>query len=75
MNRSIRWLLAFLLGQTVSTAALIVGRSITYTYNEVAFVIIVSVLVDLAILLGMRLSVREAYAEAYEEVSKYEFKE
>lgn len=75
MRYSFRWLLVFLLGQIVAGAALAVAQVITYTYNEMAFVIVACILVDLAVLLGMRLSCREAYTEAYEEASKYEFKE
>lgn len=72
MRRTARWLLAFALGQTVSVVALAVAESITYTYNEMAFVIAACVLVDLAILLGMRLACREAYAEGYEKAVNYE---
>ena len=68
MRSSIRWLLAFILGQTVATVALIIARSVTYTYKEVACVVIVCTIVDLAILLGMRLSVKEAYE--YNELKK-----
>ena len=74
MRHSARWLIAFILGQTVAIVALSVAQSITYTYNEMIFVIILCILADLAILLGMRLACKEAYAEGYERAVDYEFK-
>lgn len=64
MRSSMRWLVAFMLGQIVAIGALIVARSITYTYREVACVIVVCVLTDLAVLTGIRLSTKEAYEES-----------
>lgn len=72
MRHTARWMLAFMLGQLVAGSALAVAQRITYTYREMAFVIVTCVLVDLAIFLGMRLACREAYAEGYEEAVNYE---
>lgn len=75
MRHTARWLVAFVLGQTVGVVALAVAESITYTYNIMSFVIVACVLVDLAALLGMRLAFKEAYTEGYEKAVNYEREE